>query len=618
MSRLDENRRENCRRLGLDAAVLSTGDGPVENIHLGKSSAGVPFLEVQGKNLYAPSAPREVVEREVEGLLAGQDPELVVFFGLGLGWHLQAIAARCRVPMLVFEPDQEILSAVLAFAPLELSRTTVVTTAEALRARLDDFLGGRPRRLIAGALPPWAELRPRAFGEFRQVLQETLQQVESDHKTRHRFSEEWVRNMAANLPFLGTHRSLDALGDGFAGKPAILVGAGPSLDHTLPTLAQVRGRALILAVHTAVPALSRAGVTPDMAIILEGQKLDHYFLGLEDLAEMVLLPSPQTHPAHLAVDFGDFIGFSHEGNAAADWLQEAYGIPALRSGGSVACAAFSILHHLGCDPIILTGMDLAYGEDRGHASGADTGCCSAVFDRENGKVTTHCSRGVHASHTYSLEEVPAWGGQGTALSRPALSTFRLWFEAAGRSWGRGPRLINATEGGAHIRGFEDRPLAEVLDEQGPLDPAPALMLRQALAAAAPRDPRPLVRTVGRELDAIRQAREEARRALAAVDPALKLLKARRLDRVQPRLDELAAREKKLQEATRRTRLLNTLVGHRARDVKARPAGNDPVGKTIASLEASAAISRLVVHGAEELLTLFEPALERLTGGGEER
>jgi hypothetical protein len=42
-----------------------------------------------------------------------------------------------------------------------------------------------------------------------------------------------------------------------------------------------------------------------------------------------------------------------------------------------------------------------------------------------------------------------------------LLLFLRWFEGAAAVAGS-PRLVNATEGGAHIAGFEERPLAEVL------------------------------------------------------------------------------------------------------------------------------------------------------------
>src|SRR5690606_39246395 len=64
-----------------------------------------------------------------------------------------------------------------------------------------------------------------------------------------------------------------------------------------------------------------------------------------------------------------------------------------------------------------------------------------------------------------LRRVPAWGGAGEVDSGAGFAGVQHWFEATAEllaKTGSSIQLINATEGGVHIAGFEDQRLADVL------------------------------------------------------------------------------------------------------------------------------------------------------------
>jgi hypothetical protein len=64
-----------------------------------------------------------------------------------------------------------------------------------------------------------------------------------------------------------------------------------------------------------------------------------------------------------------------------------------------------------------------------------------------------------------MTEIPAWGGEGVVYSGVSFSGIRGWFESAAAVLTEardGLRLVNATEGGGRIQGFEESRLADVL------------------------------------------------------------------------------------------------------------------------------------------------------------
>lgn len=602
---------DNLIRLQVEPACAACVEsGRPESCRLAGPEEGGPQLFFEDQPVYRGDQPLQQAAAEAQSLLKDKLPDLVIFFGYGLGWHPLFLRRMTQAPIVVFDPSPDITACVLGQVPVEVQDVHLVTSRAALTDLLGSLLTPGREHLVAGALPWYREQFPEAFAEFREVLDAGQMKLKVDRATRRRFSAEWVSHLAANLPWLARSRPLTLVGEALRGKPGLFVGAGPSLDRHFAALQEAQGRALIVAAHTAVKPLAREGITPDLVVIIEGQKLDHFFTDVAGLDRMVLVPSASTHPVHLELAFKDVLSVSLEGMASADWLERAYGEKALPTGGSVACACFGIMHHLGCDPLVCVGMDMSYADGRSHALGTDLGCCDATTDEARGLTSTHCREGYHRDLEYPTSMVTAWGGNGQVASREHWSSIRHWFEIAARDWLGARQLINANETGARIRGFEERPLDEVVAGFPPPF-GPATIIAERTAAGPAHDPRFLRDAVEGELEIIRQAGLVAEAAEALGQKAIAKLKSRQLNTVQPLLDELARKERDLQELTRKTRLLNTLVGHRAQDMAAHQATGDELARTIGSVKISRQISDLVVNGAQELKELFEPVLAQL-------
>ena len=74
-----------------------------------------------------------------------------------------------------------------------------------------------------------------------------------------------VRNLTQNLDHYTSRPGIAELAGSTAGRPAIVVSAGPSLERALDLLARpgVRERFVIVAVQTVLRTLLRRGIKPD-------------------------------------------------------------------------------------------------------------------------------------------------------------------------------------------------------------------------------------------------------------------------------------------------------------------------------------------------------------------
>jgi len=147
---------------------------------------------------------------------------------------------------------------------------------------------------------------------------------------------------------------------GLDGMPAVLVGAGPSLDRNLPLLERLKGRAFILGVDTVAEVLTANGIPFDAVISVDPQPVSiTHFCGDDFPAPLVFLPS--THPSVVESGRGRrflMLKDSHSFFGPAQHLLEDRGVST--AGGSVSCIALDLLIKMGADPIGFMGQDFAF------------------------------------------------------------------------------------------------------------------------------------------------------------------------------------------------------------------------------------------------------------------
>jgi hypothetical protein len=135
----------------------------------------------------------------------------------------------------------------------------------------------------------------------------------------------------------------------------------------------------------------------------------------------------------------------------------------LDQGGSVAHMTLSLAHHLGCNPIMLIGQDLALGETS-HAPLADVAGKVSVVD---GQIVWEVQdqRSKLASQKHGMGEAKFVQGyfNGLVLTNIGLASFINSFELLAEKY-KDRNLINCTEGGADIKGMKKCSLKKALSE----------------------------------------------------------------------------------------------------------------------------------------------------------
>ncbi|MBS3905340.1 MAG: motility associated factor glycosyltransferase family protein [Simkania sp.] len=176
------------------------------------------------------------------------------------------------------------------------------------------------------------------------------------------------RNLLCNLQHLT--RSFDARGlkDTFKGTPAVICGAGPSLKGCISTLQTLQDRALIIAGGSTITALGNAGVMPHLALAIDPNEEELHRLQASIVQETPFIYGQRLH-SKVFDTFNAPLGYAptKTGGSAEDWIHGKLHLGEETIGGelgpealSITTLGLSIAYAMGCDPIIIAGVDLGY------------------------------------------------------------------------------------------------------------------------------------------------------------------------------------------------------------------------------------------------------------------
>ncbi|MCI9530662.1 MAG: motility associated factor glycosyltransferase family protein [Lachnospiraceae bacterium] len=297
-------------------------------------------------------------------------------------------------------------------------------------------------------LPNYVELCREQVNWFLGLLIKKSERYYVGIGTRIFFSPYQAENFYKNVRYVRTgYKAFQLLGVIPNDVPAFVVSAGPSLNKNIKELKRAKNKSFIIAVDTAVKPLLQEGIEPDMFATLDGIK-PLELVETEQARGIPLLTVVRA--AHSVMDYhtGKKFFFD-EGYGYVRKLFEMNGktIEGFPAGGSVATIAFSLVCHLGFRKIVFVGQDLAYTENKSHADGT----FQAVMPEEN------TEKFMKVPGNYA-EEVPTIKN---------LDNYRKWFEEYIEQWETGHEVefINATEGGAKIKGTKLMALSEVIGQE---------------------------------------------------------------------------------------------------------------------------------------------------------
>ena len=548
------------------------------------------------------------------------DKYTTVVCGLGLGYHVRELLSRLRGDAVVIciEPS----------APVMATAFTILDFSEAIRAGKLLFLMDPDKPHIHDRLHPFSTLMMLGL-EFlhhpasRRIQGAAVQAVVDAVKEFVAYTRMSIltlvtnsritcKNIAMNLVHYLSTPPIDSLQDRYRGVPGVVVSAGPSLRGNIDQLKDLKGKAVLCAVQTSVKPLMQNGIVPDFITTLDFHVMSRgFYQNTGDLSKSRLIAEPKA-TWHVLDDFPGEVGLLHN-----EWAELVLGPKlgrrgGLKAGATVAHLAFYLARYMGCNPIIFVGQDLGYTGHVFYTPGVEI---HQAWRSELNRFHTieHKEWEKIVRNRAILKTVPANDGT-TLYSDELLLTYLEQFEKDIAE--TGTTVINATEGGARIRGTKVMSLAEATStycrrtfEVGEISDTPTA------------DANRVALRLKNGAEAVRCRLDELRKAQSVCDELLVLLGELETLTDQPaafnsklvRVDELRVR---ITQDSRAYMLINGAcqlaeLRRYSADRRIRAVADDETERAKRQIERDIDFIRSVKTGAEDVIRLLEDALARI-------
>ena len=423
------------------AEICDMPETEMDGYRVEPTSSGAYTLAVsKGQDwqyLHSNDNPYEEGRILAESWFDGEHYDYMVY-GMGLGYHIQALLAiDATVTVTVLEADERILSLAKQFGLTDALQKTgrVQVLAVPEYAGLLQAVSEMPdtQRFVIH----YPSLGQIGDPDYREQLEEYFIEYSSAQTQLPRLTGNWIRNQES----FGQEVSL--LQDRFQNKDVYIIAAGPSLDQNIQELHRVGEDGIVLATGTVFKKLLAEGIRVDYVIVIDAGGTT--YTQTRDLQEStvpllylstVYYKIPEEYPGEKYVIF-------QQGYAKSEDYAKEHGYETYESGGSVITTALEISIRMGARQIVLVGADLAYTSGRDHAA-------ETAYVRE-----------IQQDNTCMTEDVN--GNQ--VMTAKNFNIYRRWIEKRiqrEREKAAGIRFIDATEGGARIRGTEIYALKDVV------------------------------------------------------------------------------------------------------------------------------------------------------------
>jgi len=585
--------------------------------------SGAPTVSVvaeSGKRLMLHSRldPEKEARRLVDAVdTSAADSYLVI--GFGFGYHVRSLFRASAEYSYIFVVEKS-----LELFKLALENVDLVEVISSRRVR---FMVGLVReeillhmrtpmmRVFMGAQlvihRPSYNAFPTYYKEMRSAISDLVKYTVKTFHTIFAISHQTKINLFRNLPYYLFCPGINDLWNRFAGRPAVVVSAGPSLGRNMHLLGSLKGKAVIIAVGTALMPLLKSGVVPDLTATLDFHRASkRFFEDADKLHPVPLVLDPKANWHAVAAHKGPKLVIANE--FLDECLQE-LGLrkAPLTGSATVAHLAFYMAEFLGADPIIFVGQDLSHPYNISHMPGTayqDSWWPELNrFDHLEGHEWDFLSR--FRDILFEAEDIHG----NPVFTDEQMFHYMQQFE---RDFHRSKaRIIDATEGGLKKRNTEIMSLAEAR-ERFCSDEIPAELYDFSRLSGALEAER-----LGEAIDVVEKRMREMREIRDVFERSLELLRRIResIDD-QPLVNSLIARVDELRKKAASHQLCYKLIRdantsgewtrlHRDKDLFEK--GLTGIEKQRAQAERDVEFLESLVHCASVIQDHFEMGRKRL-------
>lgn len=432
-----------------------------EDIRAELSKDGNANLILQGKPLYSRYRPHEESQRWVKKELR-EECNAAIFAGFGLAYQIEVFRQeRSKGVIILVENNLALFKAALMLRDLSaLLSDPYLFWSVGEKASADGLLYRySDRKFQFFQMQALYNLEDQFYKNLQKRVLSLLNRFRINNNTLNRFGKLWVKNIAMNLPYLQKSSDAGIFFKKFSKFPFLLLAAGPSLEIVLPYLKEFQKRMVIVAVDTALGVMLKHGVSPDFVVSVDPQLLNARHYDHAESPRSILISESCVYPLIFRKAWRHTAIFHSSFPLMEGFQEKMGGLSKVRSGGSVATAAWDFIRNCRANSLYIAGLDLSYPSFRSH-------CRGTLSQRyglyKSGRLAPIEHTNWRVTVSAGAQRIPAQDGS-TVLSDKRMAVYRNWLEENLSHNPKWPNYNISHPHSAKIKGLCSTDIAKVLD-----------------------------------------------------------------------------------------------------------------------------------------------------------
>lgn len=405
-------------------------------------------------------------QKEAENLTAqfdGEKKDAAIFLGFGLGYAPVSFAKKNKnAAMILVEPDEKrFFSALNALDWTEIFLhekliLAVGASAEDLAGIISSY---RAEKIFVFKTKAQISHAEEFFSSVEKIISQNKSREEINENTLEKFSVLWLNNSCRNLDEMKNRGGVKKFASTSCDIPFVILAAGPSLQNFKNVLPEIKKRAILICVDTALHFCLRENVEPDFIILSDPQFYCSMHLQFLSSPSSILVTEIGVYPSVFRFCCKEKILFSSLFPIGKFFESRTEKKGSLAAGGSVATTAWDFARLCGAKEIFFGGMDLGFPKKQTHIRGSrfEEKCHAESFRLKNAETENAFS--LFCADAFFAED---YDGK-KILTDKRMALFSWWFETqCGKAKADGCKTFSLTWESMKIKNVEKFPLEEFL------------------------------------------------------------------------------------------------------------------------------------------------------------
>ena len=325
-------------------------------MELEKTKIGGYTLKYENKYIHSKYDPISESEQFAKANIELIEKPLILVYGLGLGYHIDAIVKKMKVTsnLFIFEWNKDLVKYckennknIFKYKNVKIfeNGNEFYTNLSKYLAKAGDIIIHKPsletikvsNEILYNLINDYS-FSKQSLENSKEIIGIEKENFEANKKTQYKPIKDFIEEFKSS------------------NKPYVITSSGTSLDYELDKLKENRDKFNIIAVGSSLKSLMNKQIRPDAIVIVDGTELVRkQFIGYENQNIPLCFLSTSSRWAVAAYNGPKYIFNESDDDDII-----------LRTGGTVAIPAMDIAVKCGTKKVILLGQDLAFIGEKSH------------------------------------------------------------------------------------------------------------------------------------------------------------------------------------------------------------------------------------------------------------